>query len=153
MPRYTAKYAHLEAMPALKTGQIIKRREKIGRMGNTGKSSANHLHFDLIPWFKAKIWRLSEIEFDKEHAKQSSYFIDHELFGVEPHVTTYYCDPRYDDGKGNWICHPGYDLVPADRHVTNKHFDIYWNRSMDGQVLSVGKDPGYGYFALIGFEV
>lgn len=157
MARYTAKFAHLESLPTLKEGQIIKRGEKLGRMGSTGKSNANHLHFGLIKEFHAKIWRLSEIEFDREHATQSSYFIDHELFGIEPHITTFYCDPTYNDGRGNWICHPCYDFVPADRHITDKHFDIFWNRSMPGQVLKIGRDfddltKGYGYYCLIGFD-
>lgn len=150
--RFTAKYGHLESLPDLKVGQIVKRGEKIGRMGNTGKSTGVHLHFDLIDGFRPRVCRLSDIEISREHARQTSFFIDYELFGIEPVITTYYCDPRYNDGKGNWINHPGYDIVPADRHITDDHFDISWNRSMPGQVLALGNDSGYGNYVLIGFD-
>lgn len=155
--RYTAKFAHLKNLPALKEGQIIKRGEKIGHMGSTGRSSAIHLHLDLRKELHDKIWRLSDIEIDNDHAEQTNHFIDHELFGVEPHITTFYCDPTYNDGRGNWIFHPAYDLVPIDRHKTDKHFDVFWNRSMPGQILKIGRDfddlsKGYGYYILIGYD-
>lgn len=165
MARYTAKYAHLESLPALKVGQIIKRGDKIGRMGNTGSSTANHLHRGLIKGFHSKIWRLSEIEIDKEHAEQSVKFLNHYLFGIEPYVTSHYCDYRYNDRKGNWIFHPCFDVVPIDRHKKDKksgellkdHFDIFWSEEQPGQILFVGQDfkditKGYGYTVLIGYD-
>lgn len=164
MARYTAKFAHLESLPTLKEGQIIKRGEKIGRMGNTGKSFGAHLHFDLIDDdeddenytpFHREIWRLSDIKPSRDHAKQSAYFIDNELFKTEIEITTYYCDPRYYDRNGKLVLHPAYDVIPKNRESGS--FDIYWNRSMPGQVLKVTRDfddltKGYGYTALIGFD-
>ena len=158
MARYTAKFAHLESLPTLKEGQIIKRGEKIGRMGNTGKSFGAHLHFDLMHGFRSVIWRLNEIEIDRDHAKQSAYFVideKNELFKTEPEITTYYGDPRYFDKNGKLVLHFGYDIIPENKDPEN--FDIYWPRSMPGQVLKVGRDfdsltKGYGYYCLIGFD-
>lgn len=162
--RYTAKYAHLESLPDLKVGQIIKRGDKIGRMGNTGSSTANHLHRDLIYGFRSKIWRLSEIEIGEDHARQSATFLNKYLFGIKPHITSYYCDPNYKNSKGIWIYHPGYDVVPIDRHkkdgekkLLKEHFDIFWSEDQPGQVLFSGQDfdditKGYGYTALVGFD-
>lgn len=155
--RYTRKYAHLGKLPNLKVGQIIKRGDKIGRMGNTGSSTANHLHSDLIKGFHGKIWRLSEIEISRDHAKKSMTFLNHYLFGIEPYITSSYCDHTYNDGKGNWIFHPGFDVVPIDRHKTKDHFDIFWSEDFPGQVLFVGQDfddieRGYGNTVLIGFD-
>jgi murein DD-endopeptidase MepM/ murein hydrolase activator NlpD len=150
--RYTAKYGHLEKLPELKENQIIKNGQKIGRMGNSGKSTAKHLHFDLIRGFRGNIWRLSEIEIDRNHAIQSSYFIDDELFKTEIEITSYYCDPDYKDKNGELILHPAYDVVPENRHRTLLNHDIFWNRSMPGQVLDIGNDSGYGYYCLVGFD-
>lgn len=149
---FTAMYAHLESKPDLAEGQLLRRGAKIGKMGNTGKSTANHLHLGLINGIHGSLWRLANIHPSRDHSKQTAYFIDAELFGIEPHITTFYCDSRYNDGKGNWINHPCYDIVPADRHISDKHFNIFWNRSMPGEVLTSGYDDGYGYYVLIGFD-
>lgn len=154
--RYTAKFAHLENLPALKEGQIIKKGDKIGRMGSTGRSSAPHLHVDLRKGLHGRIWRLSDIEIDNDHAEQSANLINYILFGIEPHITTFYCDPTYNDGRGNWIFHPGYDVVPINRHKTKKHYDIFWPFEIPGQTLKVSRDfddltKGYGYYTLIGY--
>ena len=156
MKTYTVRFAHLEEIPIPKVGDIIFRGDKVGRMGSTGKSTANHLHIDVIETLQNKIIRLDEIGYEENKAylpniKQLNYFIDNELFGIDPVITTYFYDPQYkiDWGKD----HPGYDVVPIDRHNTDEHFSIYWNRSKTGIILAKGFDNGYGNYILIGFEV
>ena len=155
MKRYTVRFAHLKETPIPKVGDIIYRGDKVGRMGSTGQSTANHLHIDVIETLQNKIIRLKEIGYEKEKYKpnieQLNYFIDDELFGIKPIITTYFYDPEY---KVKYKKdHPGYDLIPIDRHDTDEHFNIYWNRSKTGIILDVNFDAGYGNYILIGFEV
>src|SRR5436190_14355511 len=44
---YTTRYAHLQSF-LVKAGQKIKRGEKIGYVGNTGLSTAPHLHYEIL---------------------------------------------------------------------------------------------------------
>ena len=43
---YTTHYAHLSKIIA-RTGRVVKRGEKIGEVGNTGKSTGPHLHYEV----------------------------------------------------------------------------------------------------------
>ena len=155
MNAYTVRFAHLEEIPIPLVGDIIFRGDKVGRMGNTGKSTAAHLHIDVVETLVNRIIRLKEIGYEEGKAyqpniKQLNYFIDDELFGIKPVITTYFYDPKY---KIDWNKdHPGYDLVPSD-YDTQDHYSIYWNRSKTGIILDKGFDTGYGNYILIGFEV
>ena len=155
MKTYTVRFAHLEEIPIPKPGDIIFRGDKVGRMGNTGKSTAAHLHIDVVETLVNRIIRLKDIGYEEGKAyqpniEQLNYFIDDELFGIDPVITTYFYDPKYIiDWNKN---HPGYDLVPSD-YDTMDHYNIYWNRSKTGIILAVGCDNGYGNYILIGFEV
>lgn len=152
---YTVRFAHLEEIPIPEVRDIIFRGDKVGKMGNTGQSTANHLHIDVIATLQNKIIRLSEIGYEKEktylpNIEQLNYFIDDELFGIKPIITTYFYDPAYKIKYKK--DHPGYDIIPIDRHDTDEHFNIYWNRSKTGVILAKGFDAGYGNYILIGFE-
>lgn len=156
MKTYTVRYGHLEALPEYKKSDVIFRGDKIGRMGTTGQSQHKHLHIDVIESLIDRIIRLKDIGYEDEsyrpNIEQLNYFIDSELFDTQIYITTYFYDPDYKKLFGK--DHPGYDVVPKDRHETRKHFDIFWNRSKSGIVLDVGFDEvGYGNYILVGFEV
>ena len=164
MKSYTVRFAHLEELPIAMEGNVIFEGDKVGKMGSSGQSKFNHLHIDVIEGLLNKIVRLNEIGYEPEktykpNIKQLNYFIDDELFGVKPVITTPFYDPEY---KVKYKKdHPAYDLVPEDRHEKNRysdlkkeHFTIYWNRSKKGTILKKGfDDGGYGFYILIGFEV
>ena len=45
--QWASLYAHLSQI-YVKTGQQVKKKQKIGAVGSTGRSSSPHLHFELI---------------------------------------------------------------------------------------------------------
>jgi len=155
MNTFTVRFAHLKETPIAMVNDVIFKGDKVGTMGSTGQSKHNHLHIDLIEGLITHIVRLDNIGYEDEFSykpniKQLNYFIDEELFGIDPVITTPFYDPEYERLFGKH--HPGYDLVPKDRHKTDKHFSIYWNRSKSGIILAKGFDNGYGNYILIGFE-
>jgi murein DD-endopeptidase MepM/ murein hydrolase activator NlpD len=151
--KHTVRFAHLAEKPNWHTGDIIKTGNVIGIMGTSGQSNAKHLHIDCAECEQTKTFVLVDYSNGNKVAskEQLDYFIDDELFGIEPVITTQYDDPEYRKTYGKW--HKGYDVVPEDRHETEKHFAIHWNRSMQGKVSLVGFDQnGYGNFIYITFE-
>lgn len=150
--KYTVRYAHLERIPMWKPGDGIQKGRKVGRMGNTGQSTAPHLHIDCVEGEQLTNWRLTDTEKNllQSAHKQLNWFIDDELFGTDIHITSYYNDPIYFHRFGK--VHLAYDVVPENRHQTRDNWDIYWNRSAVGICLAVGHDRGYGNYILIGFE-
>ena len=155
MNAFTVRFAHLKELPSPMVGDVIFRGYKIGDMGSTGQSKHNHLHIDVIEGLIKRVVRLNEIGYEKgklflPNIEQLNYFIDNELFGIRPVITTHFYDPEYK--KMYKKDHPAYDVVPEDRHNTIEHFGIYWNRSKTGVILHKGFDDGYGNFILIGYE-
>ena len=151
--KYTVRYAHLKDYPAQLKGQIMTEGDYIGTMGNTGSSSAAHLHIDCIYKYHFVMWRLFEMEngLVTSSPTQLVWFIDDKLFKTKIHITSYYFDPDYRNATGK--NHPAFDVVPQNRHYTEDNFDIFWNRSYKGRVLASGFDLGYGNYILVGFEV
>ena len=150
--RCTLRVAHLESKPAYKVGDKITRGMKIGRMGNTGKSTAAHAHMDVVDGVVRKHFYLSDMFVKmRPNKRQLDYFIDNELFGVRPVITVEYDCPKYKKTQG--VRHPAYDVVPFNRHQTTDNFDIFWNRSKEGTVeLILDNDVGYGHCIYISFE-
>lgn len=150
--KYTVRFAHLAEAPKHKPGDALKRGDIIGVMGSTGQSSAAHLHIDCIVGCPGKTYHLSDI--GTKYApdqKQLSLFIDKELFGVLPVITTGFLDPEYKKVYGK--DHPAYDVVPIDRLKTKDHFPIHWNRSKVGTVeLVVYQPESYGHCMYVTFE-
>ena len=154
MQPFTLRVAHLKEPSPLDIGAEVTRGDLFGIMGNTGSSTAAHSHLDLVKGYRRTLYRLHEIDFDRETIEQLGYFIDDELFKYLIVITAYFGDPTYLDRNGNWKMHPGYDVVPENRHYEpGRNFNMYWNRSKDGIVLHKGYDAkGYGYYILIGYE-
>lgn len=148
MAEYTVRFAHLRYPCPFRTGDEITRGDLLGVMGNTGQSTGNHIHIDVVRGRVTRMYHMHDItpmNLEPDF-KQLTYFIDEELGGPF-RVTTYAYDYRYKFNDGEWKPHPGYDIV-LERSIPR----IYWNRSMPGEVLRKGFDPGYGNFAQIGFE-
>lgn len=138
-------------------GDSIISGEIIGRMGSSGLSSANHIHFDLIEGFRSNVYKLKDIPYYIQDLKalllQYYYFLDSRMFGTEILITTYFGDPDYYNKDEIWKFHPAFDVVPKNRHSEpGKNFNIFWNRSKVGVVLAVGYDEFYGNYINIGFE-
>lgn len=150
---YTVRFAHLSEA-YVRPGQVVRRGERVGRMGGTGAVDGDHLHLDVVEGAQAGRYTLLDMTLGRPRpdARQASLFVDRELFGVDPAVTTFYYDPRYYKKYAKW--HPGYDVVPMDRHAGGTNFDVHWGRSMPGRVTRVVEgDPGYGNYVLVAFEV
>ena len=45
---YVTRYGHLLPGGRARVGQFVRQGQAIGRMGNTGKSTGTHLHFELL---------------------------------------------------------------------------------------------------------
>lgn len=150
---YTARFAHLQET-LLRPGQIIRRGEVIGIMGNTGASTGPHLHLDCVENLQVGRYTITDIANGAPlpSAKQCVLFVDDELFRIAPAITTYYADPAYFLRFDKIHC--GFDLVPQDRHTSKDHYKIYWNRTAPGKVVKIMEnDPGYGNCVQIAFEV
>ena len=149
---YTVRYTHLETIPELKQNVFLIRGDMVGRIGNTGASNGRHLHIDCIEGHVPSVYHLWEMSGGglTPSPKQLNYFTDSELFKSPILITTYYNDPKYMQVTKK--LHTAYDVVPENRHKTDDNYDIFWNRSVRGEVLSIGFDIDYGNYIQIGFN-
>jgi hypothetical protein len=127
----------------------------VGEMGNTGLSTAAHLHIAVVKGLQFVLWRLIDMyNGNKEPVKsQLDFFIsenDSTLFGVNPYITVEWDDQWYIDNRGKR--HLAKDCVPINRKETNANFNIFWNRKFAGRVLKTGYDYAYGNYVLIGYD-
>lgn len=153
MKQYTVRFAHLEMPSARVVGSVIRRGDVIGRMGNTGSSTAPHLHYDVVEGYKTLPYRLKDIVFNRDTIRQLALFNDDELFDFEIVTTAYFGDHTYLDKDGKWKMHPAMDVVPKNRHIEpDRNFDFFWNRSSDGVLLYKGFNSGYGDHIMVGYE-
>jgi murein DD-endopeptidase len=62
---YTSRYLHLQEKPNLKKGDVITNEQEIGKVGSTGRSTGNHLHFEILkdgnPIDPTSIYDLQEV--------------------------------------------------------------------------------------------
>jgi len=151
--KYTVRYAHLDKAPEYKKGDTILRGEEIGIIGTSGQSTGIHLHIDCVEGIQDKRYTLADLTNGSKipSKKQLDYFIDNELFGIIPVITTKYDDIEYFEKYRKW--HKAYDIVPEDRKQTMEHYAIHWNRSKVGTVQLVVYEPSaYGNCIYISFD-
>lgn len=146
--KYTVRFAHLEHVPELDIGDVLRRGDIVGIMGSTGQSTGAHLHIDCVVGDVRKTFKLADIGTRYAPAqKQLNYFIDSELFKCKPVITTHFMDSTY--RKQFRKDHPAIDVVPFD--ATKKL--IYWNRSFIGTVTNVVYQPeSYGHCLYVMFD-
>ena len=152
MKTYTVRFAHLKQMSGLRVGDKVAPYAPLGVMGNTGASNGAHLHLDVIEGLRGTQWRQADMDTGdlKAAPKQAAYFIDDALFGIAPVITTQYADPQY--LVNHKKIHQAFDVVPEDRHISESHYAIWWNRSVTGTVVYSDFDDVYGYTLMISFE-
>lgn len=146
----TVRYCHLDKI-LMKEGDEVNYNDTIGIMGNTGFSSAAHLHIDCIKESERYPWHLYDMESGQltPELRQLNLFIDSDLFGVKPVITTGIADVDYMTKYGS--LHLAYDVVPKNRHETSANLGIKWNRSKQGKVISTGEHRIYGKYIHVEF--
>ena len=158
--KYTVMYAHLKSIN-VKAGDLVnakvpwKNATLIGIMGDTGLSTAAHLHLSVIEGLRFELWKLIQMyNGDLTPSKEELDFFmsenDPTLFGVAPYITVEWDDQWYIDNRNKR--HLAKDGVPINRKVTDLNFTIYWNRTFGGRVLKTGYDSAYGNYVLIGYD-
>jgi len=144
----TVRFAHLEQPPMYAAGDKITEGSFIGRMGNTGQSTAAHLHLDVVSGEVRKPWSLHEAESGKVFPQpwELNKFLNMGLFNALFRITTHYCDRDYQVQYGK--LHTAYD-VSTDKEWP---WSIYWPIMPDGKVTFSGDAGAYGYCLMASFD-
>jgi len=70
---WVTKYGHLsKVMDNIKVGSVVKRGDKIGELGNTGRSEAPHLHYEIV-YYDAKNGKKTSIDPREAHLNPRAY--------------------------------------------------------------------------------
>lgn len=152
---YTNMYAHLKAVEC-KEGDLLHQDDIIGVMGNTGKSTAAHVHMSSIHGHRKRLWQLKDM-FPGGPCEPSEKQVELSAEGLfKPHdirITTLYNDPQYPlDWNGKR--HYALDVVPVWLDGCYGMPFVRWSRSWIGKVVKVGWHPeGYGNYVLINYTV
>lgn len=152
--KFTVRFAHLASRPMLTVGDKVVRGDIVGKMGNSGQSTGAHLHIDVVRGWQNHRYTLEDMDTGivSPCARELLWFIDDELFNHPYVITTNYADRDYFYHYKK--VHHAFDIVPEDRHETQAHYYIHWNRSHPGHVMMVDYDErGYGHYILVGYEV
>lgn len=148
---YTFRASHLERPSNKELGDTVLPNDIIGVMGNTGQSTASHVHCDVVIGSVPEVYHQSEIRdgLYTPSPEQLLFFMDDGFFKYPMVITTGYADVAYFTKRKK--IHYGFDMVPKDRKITKEHFTMYWNRTKHGVVVGKGFDPGYGNYIHIAF--
>ena len=132
--KYTVRFAHMKEAPKWKRGDVIKPGDIIGTMGTSGQSTAAHLHIDCAQGEQTRLYQLVDYDVSINPApRQFLYFIDKDLFGVEP-VTTPYAELEYFIKRGK--VHHGFDVVPSTGTIKQRRISILGTGPVPGLCFS-----------------
>ena len=147
--KITLRIAHQAKRPDYCLGKTFKKGDQIGQMGETGISTAAHVHIDNCRGIIKRVWKLKDAETGRVSSdpKELNRFIIPELFGGSIRVTTPYADYAYQLYRGK--LHLAYD-VSTDEPWPWK---IYWPIEEEGCCEAVLFDDAYGWVSLISYEV
>lgn len=145
----TVKFMHLNK--SLKyEGDIIQFGELVGEYGDSGFSTAPHLHIGCIKGYHDN-FTLLEIEngkFQNDYDKLKD-FINNDLFKAPYKITTEFLEEGYKTKYGQGLYeHHGLDVVNLDRLKTN----FYWNQYVPGKVVKRGVNDMAGLYLVIQFD-
>lgn len=111
---YVDRFGHLKERPTWNNGDFIRENEVVGLSGNTGRSTAPHLHYEVFTNYLLKI-RTNPLQYLEDKMNELAHKLEGQTILVPD-----------DHGKWYWICrgqkcwipdHPtgwAYGLLPED---------------------------------------